>query len=91
MALKLSDHHFLGEHPIMVIDFLTRFAREANIQEISKAQALVALPSLPKGFAKNQYDAGAEMVCQKKAIYTALQRPYNTFADTTPSRQESVP
>lgn len=49
-------------NPILVIDFLTRFVEEENIQEISEAYALVALPLFLKEFAKRQYEAGAEMV-----------------------------
>lgn len=62
MALKLSNHHFSGEDLIMVIDFLSRFVRDENIQEIFEAQTPVALPSFLKGFSRNQYEAGPEMV-----------------------------
>lgn len=62
MALKLSGHHFLGENPIMVIHFVTLFVREANIQEICKAWAFVALPPFLRRFVKSRYEAGSEMM-----------------------------
>lgn len=46
----------------MVIKFLTRFVRIADIQGMSEAQAFIAYPSFLKGFSKSQYEAGAEMV-----------------------------
>lgn len=39
----------------MTIDFLARFVREANIQEMSEAQGFTALPTFLTGFSKNQY------------------------------------
>lgn len=62
MALKLSGHNFSGEDLIMVVYFLTRLVREGNIQEMSEAQAIAALPSFLDGFAKSQYETGAETV-----------------------------
>ena len=62
MDIKLKQHHFTGEDPIMVLDFLARFVREANIQEMSEAQAFLALPHFLDGFAKSQYEAGVELV-----------------------------
>lgn len=62
MALNLFNHYISVENPIMVIDFLTSFVMKANAQKIFEAQALVALPSFLKGFAKIQNKAGAKMV-----------------------------
>lgn len=71
MALKLSDHHFSEKDTITVADFLTRFVWEANTQEISGAQALVALFSCIEEFAETQYYAGAEMMSPEKGgIYS---------------------
>lgn len=61
MVLELQSHHFFGDYPIMVIDFLTKFVREANIQERSETQAFVAVPSFLKRFSKTQYEADVEM------------------------------
>lgn len=60
LALKLSRHHFSGVDSIIVLDFLIQFVRKANIQKMSKAQALVALPSFLKRFAKSRYKAVAK-------------------------------
>lgn len=51
MVFRLSRYLFSGEDLIMVIDFLTRFVRKANIQEMSEDDALTALPSFFKGCA----------------------------------------
>lgn len=61
MDIKLSAHHFSGEDPIMVLDFLARFTREANIQEMSEAQAFLTLPSFLSGMARLQFEAGTEL------------------------------
>lgn len=42
MALKLPNHHFSGEDPITVFNFLIRFVREANIRKMSEIQLLLA-------------------------------------------------
>lgn len=43
IALKLSDHHFFGEDLGKIIDSLTKFVEEANIQEMLETQASFAL------------------------------------------------
>lgn len=50
----------------MVIELLTRIVRGANIQEMSKAQAFLALSSFLTGNAGSQYEAGVEMVSPEK-------------------------
>lgn len=50
----------------MVIDFLIRFVKNANIQEMSKSRAHIAVTSFPKGFVKSQYEAGAAIVSQEE-------------------------
>lgn len=57
MDLKKKDHKFLSEDSIIVIDFLARFVREANNQEISGAQAFVTLPKVITRFPTSQYVA----------------------------------
>jgi len=68
MEIRLSQHHFSGKDPIMVLDFLSRFVREAEIQEMSEAQALLALPSFLNGFAKSQYEAAERVNPQDGGI-----------------------
>ena len=60
MDLKMKAHHFDGNDPIRVLDFLARLKREFNIQEMSEAQAFVELPSFFDGYGKSQYEAGVE-------------------------------
>jgi len=62
MELKLKEHHFSGNDPIMVIDFLTRLVREANIQGFSEAQMFLALPAFLEGKALSHYESGIEFV-----------------------------
>lgn len=50
----------------MVNDFLTWFVWEDNIQEMSEAEALVALPSFHKWFSKSRSESTAEMVFRKE-------------------------
>lgn len=62
MALKLSNHHCSRENPTMIVNFLIRCVREANIQQMSKTKAVIAPTSFLKGFTKSRYEVGAEMV-----------------------------
>lgn len=41
MYLTLKDHRFSGEDPILVLEFLARYVRESNIQEMTEAQAFI--------------------------------------------------
>ncbi len=50
LDFTLSKHVFDSSDPISVLTFLTRFVRDANILEISKAQAYLALPYFLRGF-----------------------------------------
>lgn len=54
MEIHLRPHHSNGENPIGILEVLARLAPEANIQEMSKAQAFVMLPSFVEGFALSQ-------------------------------------
>lgn len=54
----------------MVTD-LTEFVIEGNIQEMPKAQAPIALPSLLKGFSKSQYEAGAKMGFPEEGVVSS--------------------
>lgn len=74
MALKLSNQHFFGEGHTIVNAFLKRFVRNANIQDMSEAQARVALPLFFNGFVWNQYVACAEMVfAEEGGIFSWLE------------------
>lgn len=66
MRVKLVEHHFSGKDPTKAVDFLTSFVREANIQKISEAEAVVALPSFQKVFASAQFEAGVEIASPEK-------------------------
>lgn len=46
----------------MVIDCLAKFVKEAKIQELCNAEALIALLSTREGFAKSKQEAGVEKV-----------------------------
>lgn len=50
----------------MIIDFPTRFVREAKTQKMPEAQGLIALIAFLKGFAKSQHEAGVEIVHSKE-------------------------
>lgn len=89
MAFKLSGHQFSGANHITVFGFLTLFVKEADIQEISKAQGLLALFGFLKGFAKRQYEDGAEMAYSEESGISS-QRSYLAFTVATFRRQESV-
>lgn len=86
MELKLAEHYFSEKDPIFTNDFLTRFVREANIQETSKAQAFAALPSFLRKFARIQYEAGAEMILPEEGDFSglpqAVQYPSKNYAQS---------
>ena len=50
----------------MVLVFLARFVKEANIQQISEAQAFLDLPAFLGGLAKMEYDAGVEQLAPEE-------------------------
>jgi len=68
MEIRLAQHHFSGSDPIGVLDFLSRFTREAEIQEMSEAQALLSLPHFLSGFARSQYEAAERVNPQDGGI-----------------------
>lgn len=53
MDLNMNDHQFSGEDSIVVTDFLARFVRAVNIQEMIISEAFVAPSTSPKGLAKS--------------------------------------
>lgn len=62
MDLKLMENQFLVEDPIIITAFLARFICEANIQEISEAQAIFEIPIFLNGFTKSQSETGVDIV-----------------------------
>lgn len=50
----------------MVVGFLTRFIREADIQKVSEVLAFVALPSFLEEYARSWYETGAGLVSPEK-------------------------
>lgn len=44
LNINLSAHYFSGVYPIMQVDFLARFSKEAVIKEMAEAQAFLGFP-----------------------------------------------
>lgn len=57
MEITLRKQMFSGTDGILVLNFLACFVREANILEMSEAQAYLALPQFLQGFALSQFEA----------------------------------
>lgn len=57
MNVTMLKQKFSGEDPILVLDFLARFVQEADVLEMSEAQAYVALPYFLSGMAEDQYNS----------------------------------
>lgn len=74
----------------MTVDLLTRFVSEANIQEMSEAQALVALPSFLKGFDKSKNEDEAETVSTKEGGISSRLEAVKYLLRNHSSRQESI-
>lgn len=59
MDIKLEGHCFTDEDPIRELDFLARLVREENIQGMSKALDLIAIPNCLTRFSRSKYEAGS--------------------------------
>lgn len=57
MHLTLGKHIFDGKDQILILKFLARFVREADVLRMSEAQAFIALPHFLTGFALSQFEA----------------------------------
>ena len=58
LAIALgSDFKFDGSDPILVFAFLTRLTEEANLNNLTEAQAFALLPRYLKGTAQLQFQA----------------------------------
>ena len=55
LTLTLKSLAFDGDDPIMIFDFLTRFVNEADMLNMSEAQAFVARPAFLKSDAEDQF------------------------------------
>lgn len=84
MNVSLRDLTFDGVDGILVLEFLARFVAEADILEMSEAQAFLALPYFLRGFAAEQFRStiGASrrdggVVCWPEAVQYLL-RSYAT-------------
>ena len=62
LELTLRERKFDGTDPILVFDFLARFAEECYTLKMSEGQAFVALPHFLKGRAETQYRASANSI-----------------------------
>lgn len=96
MELASKDHRFSRVDPIQVLDFLSRYVRESDIQE---AQAFIALPSLLIGFAKIQYetiiqlrspDEGGVTSCPDSFQYLLRNNAHSTYIASDISYLRSV-
>lgn len=65
MELPLKEHNFSGNGPSLVLHFLSRIVKEANIHDMSEAQAFIALPSFLEGFYLSEYDDAISFATQK--------------------------
>ena len=57
MEITMKEAMFSGEDPILVLEFLAKYCKEADLLEMTEAQAYVVLPYLLKGSAKEQFNA----------------------------------
>ena len=91
MELKLKDHYFSGEDPVLVLDFLVRFCKEADTQGMSEAQAYLAVPYFLKGFALNQFESVTETATSSEGGVTcwpeAVQYLLRSYATSTNLQQ----
>lgn len=87
---QIDGTYFFGKDPILGSDFLMRFIRDANNQEMFEAQPLITVPSTIYGFGESQFEARVEMVSTEKVVYSAGQQPYDTFSGIKRNHWESV-
>lgn len=57
MELSLKEHRVGGTVPIRNLKFCNRFLNEANVLDMSQAQAHLALRKFLQGFSQEQYEA----------------------------------
>ena len=69
LELTLKERKFDGTDPILVFDFLARFAEECDTLKMSEGQAFVALPHFLKGRAETQYRASANSISTGGVAY----------------------
>ena len=57
LELTLRDEAFDGSDPVRVLPFLSAFVAEADVMEMTEAQAYIALPYVIKGTARQHFTA----------------------------------
>ena len=90
LEIVLKEHHFDGSDPIRILDFLARFVKEADIQDMTEAQAYLALPKFLGGLAQSQFEMttnlgeaeGGGVTCWPEAVQYLL-RNYATASAIT--------
>ena len=94
MALTLRNYTFIGEGPIMVLNFLRRFCDEANTLNMSEAQAYVALSYFLRGFALDQFQTVKDAYAASEGGVTcwpeAVQYLIRSYATSTAIREAII-
>ena len=87
LNLTMKSHIFDGNDPIKIFDFLTRFVNEADMLNMSEAQAFIALPTFLADPAETQFRttlSGASrrggVTCWPEAVQYLLRTYATAFA-----------
>ena len=67
MGITLNERKFDGSDPILIIDFLVRFVKEANVHKLSEAQAFVTLPYFLNGMAREEFESASNLPSAEEA------------------------
>ena len=89
LMISLGDFKFSGQDPILIFDFLTRITEEADINQMTEAQAFVALPRFLSGFAEVQFRSTRSGSCTGgvRCWPEAVQYLLSTYATPAAIRQ----
>ena len=55
LEVTMKDYCFTGGDPILIFEFLNRFVDEADMLDMTEAQAFITLPYFLKGYAHEQF------------------------------------
>lgn len=89
LQLTMSDSKFSGSDPILIFDFLTRLTEEADINQMTEGQALIALPYFLCGTAESNFRA-TRRGARTQGVNTwpeAVQHLLSTYATPAAIRQ----
>lgn len=87
--MKRTDHIFLGRDAINILEFLSRFWREANIEAMLDAYSFLPLSFL-HNFACSQWEKSMKLVSAEEGGITAGLRPSNIYSLSMPKIDTSV-